>query len=422
MLEQVIKERLREFEQRVVRTSDQRACAWLFTGGPPLPAEHGTRVFSADNSPIRVHFLDLYHGRHPTLCNLATLKYGHQPRFALKRIAVLDSNAASYARDFLTGRMPNPAARETIAALIKFIIREGIDVSAVFYLLESLARSDSERWRVHALGFAEAVADIQTLDRDLFLNKGLLAGSLAARAAHLAFHGVQDSAALTAKYADAVPLAVVHTEADKLDLSYAALLKISLLRSGSTGISDRLIKLGTFMASELGAVLGFERYIALAHWAAPERYASLITPMQRGVRVDKLLAKLRSTAWDIYLGRLPEQLGRFLVSSRPDDADAALNLYYVVTAEDALAEIVGERSIELLVQYSDSVESKLVVGHRSKVIEKLLPAADVAEVARTVALWDAEVSRTAHLRERLARPKLQALITQLEAEVAAEAV
>lgn len=415
-LAEIIEERLAVFKAHCLSHPDDGASAWLFTDGPPSPAVQGHVIFAHSESPGNLHLLDLYHGRTPTLINSRTLTVGPDVQIALRLFVILDSNALSYVRQFLDGRLLDPMS-QVVRAFLRFTLERGLDPSPVFYLMESLARAEPSRWRERAGAFAAAIADLQTLDRDLFLNENCLASSLQARRNHLSSHGVEDSRELVTKYTSSLSPQVVAGEETQITRTYAALLKAMLLRAGRSDLPTRLEALGTFMAARLGAVLGIERFAAVLHWAAPQRFARLLTPIQRGANAVRALERARSTAWDIYLGRLPEQLGKFLPKVEADDAEATCNLYYLATGDDALAALLGHRSIELLIQHADSTTSSIVVGHRSGILEDLLTADEMTDLSDRSRQWEERIKLTAHSRSPVGRVELDEVVSELESDI-----
>jgi hypothetical protein len=249
------------------------------------------------------------------------------------------------------------------------------------------------------------------------LNEGRLASDLKARREHLAFHGVANTKELIEKYTSSLSPDVVHGEVAQITRTYVALLKIMLLRLEPGELPARFERLGEFMTNQIGAILGLERFAAILHWVAPERFARMITPLQRGARSDRALEKARSTAWDIYLGRMPEQLGRF-VSPVEGPAEGTCNLYYLATAETALAAFLGHRSIELLVQHVDSTASSIVVGHKSGLLEELLSQEELAELSDTSLEWERRAVQTSHLRSPVSGTTLEGIVSESEGAVA----
>lgn len=417
-LREQISEQLETFEARCIAARDTRARAWLFHEGPPSPALQGHVVIERAASPLRIHVLDLYHGRAPTLINFRTLTQGPNVQIALRLFVILDSNALSYLRQFFSGSLDSEA-EAVIRSFLVFIFDRGMDPSAVFYLLESLARAEPSRWSEQAGAFAATLVDLQTLDQDLLLSGGVVASSLDARKRHLVHHGVPDSTRLVEKYTASISRDVALAEGTQISRSYAALLKAMLLRTSVSTLKARTIDLGDFMTTRLGAVLGIERFAALLHWVAPEQFARMLTPIQRGARADKVLSKAQSTAWDIYLGRLPEQLGRFLSFNESAEAEGTCNLFYIATAENALAKFVGHRTIELLVQHADYEKSAIVVGHHAGMLEELLSPEQLSEISDASLEWEKRARETAHLRTPVRGADLEHVIDELEDEVRA---
>lgn len=414
----VAQDRLAEFRAYCLTHQDPDCRAWWFTDGPPSPSVAGHRTFGGTDSPFRLHLLDLYHGRLPTLYNLTTFSTGPDVQIGLNHFVVLDSNVVNYLNRYLRGRLPDSAARRTVEAFLRFVVTAKLDPSPLFYLTESQVKATPSRWRSYASDFMDTVIALQTMDRDLFATEGRLASSIAAHARHLQFHGAKDPDGLVSQYVESLPASIAQGEAEKLDLQYAGLMKAALLRLEDVhDLATRHDLLGDFMASQLGAVLGMERFLAVLHWVAPERFAKLMTPLQPGANAATALAKLRSTTWDIYLARLPEQLGRFIRPTDPGHAEAVCDLYYVATGEDQLAEFIGHRSIELLVQHSDPGKSSILVGHRAGILMDLLGESAVVALKERSNIWEEGILTTANERQPLKGEALQALIVELEVEI-----
>ncbi len=420
LLSELAEQRLASFRHHCLSTGDEGARAWWFTDGPSTPAVLGHQTFGTAHSSLRIHLLDPYHGRAPTLINLTTLRDGPNVQISLVPFVIFDSNVISYVNAYLNGREEHIERRGVTEEFLRFVFERGLDPSPVFYFMESLARADSSRWRERAAGFAGTLFDVQTLDRELFLNEGRLASSLSARRQQMGFQKTSDSTELMEKYLDSLSPDTVLAEVEKIDLTYAALMKATLLRVDSgTSLPDRFVELGDFMATRLGAVLGLEGFAGVLHWVAPERFARLLTPLQTGARADRLFSKLRSTAWDIYLGRLPEQFGRFIPNSDPGEAEAVCNLYYVATGEDSLADLLRHRSIELLIQHSNCLESSVLVGHRPGILADLLDAPEMEELSARSAEWERNIMKSAHLRTPIGGADLEKVIVELQAAITA---
>ena len=380
---------------------------------------HGSRSFSAPESKLSIHLVDQYHGRAPELVNLTTLTRGSDVQIGFRPFVILDSNVVSYIDRYFRGRL-EAGQSDTVRRFISFIFDNNIDPTPVFYYVESLSKTDQERWRGFASLFAETHLALQTLDRDLFREEGRLASSLERREIQVRFHGAEDTSDLIDSYLDSISPDNAQAESSAVSLSYAALLKIALMRvAGSGPLAERFNELGDYMASHLGAVLGLERFAAVLHWAAPERFAKMIPPLQKGLSTKKFFGKLESTAWDLYLGRMPEQLGRFASPVSSDSAEAVCDLYYVATGEDSLAELIRHRSIELLVQHADSKKSSKVVGHLSTPFNDHMNPDELADFARRTGEHDRFLMATASERTSLSGPALYDLISDLESQIIA---
>lgn len=412
-----IEAKLAAFRDYCLSSGDQVSRAWLFTDGAASPFLRGSTTFSAPNSPLRIHLIDQYHGRRPTLSNYATLAEGSKVPVEFRPLVILDSNTISYINQYVQDKL-EPAVKDTVYEFMSCLVRHEIDPSPVFYLAESQSKADPSRWREFALPFVQAQYTLQTLDRDLFLRRGMLASSMSRRAKQLEFHGVNDSKELIESYVDSLSREDALVEAENVRPSYAALLRIALMRlEPMPSLAESYIGLGEYMNNELGAILGAERIVALFHWADPERFARMIPPLQKGMSSAKFFRKVGSTAWDLRLCRFPEKLGEHIPKPKNEGAEVAFEQYYVATAEDGLARLVEQRSIELLIQFADHDQSSGVVALRHGAFDDIMTPEEIEEFLRRTGDHDRMLQQTAHTRAPLAGGDLDNLIEKLEAQV-----
>lgn len=409
--------KLAEFRNYCLLSGDRVSRAWRFADGPSSPALQESKVFSAPDSRMRIYLIDQYDGRMPALTNYTTLTEGPNVQLGLRPLVILDSNAISYIDGYVKGKL-EPEVRATIREFISFLLVKHIDPSPVFYFIESLAKSNTSRWHDYASSFAQAHYTLQTLDRELFLKEGVLASSLALRASQNNYHGARDSGQLVESYVGSIRSDDAVVEAEKVSLSYAALLKIALMRlDPMTSLTDFYISLGEYMADQLGAVLGMERIVALFHWSDPGRFAKMIPPLQRGVSSDKFFRKVGSTAWDLRLGRYPEKLGEHIPKRGSTDAEAVFELYYIATAEDGLAQLLSQRAILLLIQHADSSRSSSVIGQKGNTFADIMDPEELETFLRNTGDQNQSFQQTAHMRIPLSGTDLDTLIDNLEDQV-----
>lgn len=366
----VIQSKLDKFKRYCLKSGDQECRAWCFSGGPPSPIVQGTVPFGSEHSPLSIYLIDLYHGRTLTLVNNRTLRTGGDVQIALKPVVILDSNAISYIDRFFSGSVDAPE-RDVIANFVRFAKSRGMDFSSVFYSIESLSRSSESSWYDYAFSFHKTHFHLQVLDLDLLVEDGRFASSIEAKDLEVDSHDATGVDDLVNKYTLSINRETALSESANVKKSFASLLKASLLGQSDCDEKEKYRRLTEFMIDQLGQVLGLERTFALFHWLAPENYAALLPVVQRGVNVEKFFRKVSSTAWDFYLGRLPEKFGRYsseLASS--EKAEATCNLLYIATAEAKLAEVLSQRSIELLIQHTDQSKSDPLIGQKMNLLAK----------------------------------------------------
>lgn len=413
-----VQNRVNQFKRYCLTSGDQESRAWIFSEGPPSRVIQGTRSFGSMDSPFNIHLIDLYHGRTPTLVNHTTLKKGPDVQIGLKPLIMLDSNAISYIDRFLAGNTSN-VENQVIADFIKFAKSRGMDFSPVFYSIESLSRSDQASWYDYALSFSETHLNLQVLDLELLLEKGRLASSIKAKDAEVKFHDASGVDDLLEKYTHSVDRRTALSESVKVKKSYACLLKAAVLRRSKNNIEGKYKKLTEFMINKIGQVLGLERTFALLHWLAPEHYSALLPVLQKGVNLERFFSKVSSTAWDFYLGRLPENIGRFASElADHEGSEATCNLIYIATAEERLAEVLSQRSIELLIQHPDQSKSDRLVGQRMNLLKEHCESeAQFRQLFDFVNGYELDLQESRREGISVSQSHVSAIVDSLESEV-----
>jgi hypothetical protein len=117
-------------------------------------------------------------------------------------------------------------------------------------------------------------------------------------------------------------------------LARAVLLKMAIIhKDRGLGLVEKLGRLRDFMEDSLNIVTVPEYFVAAYYFAGAT--GSFIPTAQPGVNVAKALAKFRSTAWDLFMLKVPAmQLAA--------EDEGFTNLGFICTADRALARIASQ--------------------------------------------------------------------------------
>jgi hypothetical protein len=195
-------------------------------------------------------------------------------------------------------------------------------------------------------------------------------------------------------------------------LTYAALMKTALIhKTSKQGIPAKYEALRDFMEGTFNIALGRERIFALEYFTGRLDGA---LPVQRGANPERVLKRIRSTAWDLLLLQLPEFM---LVADMPE----GVHLSFVATGDKALAGIAGACRIDAVMAWAPNVHVPLpVMSVDLSFLEPELGAETVQRIREMDSIW--QKSRTLRMftpQTHISFERLDQLINEIEQQVMA---
>jgi DNA transformation protein len=100
------------------------------------------------------------------------------------------------------------------------------------------------------------------------------------------------------------------------------------------------------------------------------------------------------------------------------NVEAVCGLCYVVSAEDRLAGLMQQRSVELLIEQPDPNRSIIVAGNDSTLLQETLGPEVVSTLSNKIAQWERDLMNMKERRPPIVGSELRRLINELEAEAA----
>jgi len=284
--------------ERIIRDIDPTVRLWNFDA-PWLTFKQ--REFTFVSEDFIVSIIDLFKGRIPSVSCHETVS-GQQP-FPLAPTILLDSNVMSSLHQFVTTpEKLAPKKIKVIVQLLDYLILEKVDYNPAFYYIESFARTTDADQKI--IDFTKSILSLHMMDELHFLKK----------------REIRVNPETFEKY-------VLKFKANKIDdmavsqfmhfksgykattdwkVMYLVILKAALIQqTRNSSLQHKLKELYEFIYAIFGVL--FSRELSIAAFYFSGKLDKFI-PLQRGANFDTTINKLRSTAWDLYMLRLPEVL------------------------------------------------------------------------------------------------------------------
>lgn len=393
------------FLRTMFQQIDPRSKIWS-VGEKLSPYLAGT--IDIEDEDFGISIIDQFSGKQPLLMSRATL--GGQSGIAFHPTVLLDSNVVSYLHEYKT----KPDFRKSnkgrvIRKLLEKFIELGCDYNPVFYFSESAAKNDLATLEPYAREMANTMFSFHSMDQQRFLETDEIIPSPEAISKYLEHFGVDNASQMPDAFLSATIFSPDRPEFSNVcDAIYVTLLKMILIHLTSNVSTPRkLEQLRAFFDDELGYQMARELLIATDYFSGNcDRFISL----KPGSKWENMKPKLKASAWDILLLRIPEIL---LASGDHDEAP----LGYVCTAESALRDIGKLFMIKAVsCMPPDVTVPKPMIDYDFRRIEEKYGSDITAEIRRTLptiedALGASSTGKSGN------RAVLSALVTSLEQDV-----
>ena len=306
-------------------------------GNSPYDAEFlaGTQEFGQVDP---AYLIDQYTGKRPAIINTEFLSKGCLD-LRLYPSALLDSNVV----DALDKRVIKGASSDGIELFLRFVTEKGWDFSPMFYYLEHYAKSPSATFVPNAIRRTESILTLHSMDEEHFLRTGEIKSNDAAVDFYMQSEGVSSISEVAESRVDSfVRKHDKRALNNVIGASQIAIIKMVLIEKAEmprSSIADKAAEMERFMRDDLGVILAREAHFALHYFCG---LAGRMLGIQANTSFQKALRTVKSTAWDLYLLRMPEIL--FC------DGESEIPVAYVTTHEKRLQELARLFTIERIVR------------------------------------------------------------------------
>lgn len=326
-----------------------------------------TIEFGSENP---VFLIDQLGGKRPALFNSEFLTKG-KINISMYPSSLLDSNVL----DLLDRFVHKGKATDGFREFLKFLVQKGWDSSAMFYYLEHFSKSSLEDFRKNAVRRTESLLKIHSMDEPHFLRTGEVTPNEEAVRYYTSNSGVSNLYEVAEKRVDSFINSYSKSNlTSMIEATEIALIKMVLIRKSEMKNSSPVEQYNEFirfLKQDLGIMLAREAHLALHYFCDN---AGRLLGIQSNTPKEKAISIIKSTAWDIYLLRMPE----VLFSESCHDVCIA----YVSTQEKQLQALARLFTIEQIESFDSAnimpVVSFSMVGIprsiQTEIKDELLPA------------------------------------------------
>ncbi len=258
-----------------------------------------TLEFGIDNP---VFLLDQFCGNQPALINKEFLEKG-SIKFKMFPTTLLDSNVL----DQLDKFVQKGKTTDGFLDFLKFITQRSWDSSALFYYLEHYSKSHIDDFKKNAIRRTESLLKIHSMDDPHFLKTGKITPDMEA------VNHYKESFGVTSLYEVAEKRVEHFIEnysksylTSMVEATEIALIKMVLIRKSEmsrSSIIEQYNEFIRFLKDDLGVMLAREAHLAVHYFCDN---AGRLLGIQSTTSKEKAISIIKSTAWDIYLLRMPE--------------------------------------------------------------------------------------------------------------------
>ncbi|WP_067218438.1 hypothetical protein [Marinomonas gallaica] len=298
-----------------------------------------TLEFGKDNP---VFLLDQFSGKQPALINKEFLETGNL-KFEMFPTALLDSNVL----DQLDKFVQKGKTTDGFLDFLIFITQRGWDSSALFYYLEHYSKSDIDVFKKNAIRRTESLLKIHSMNEPHFLKTGEVIPNIEA-VEH--YKKSSDARSLYEVAEKRVESFIANYNKSSLtamlEATEIALIKMVLIRKtemNRSSIIEQYNEFIRFLKVDLGMILAREAHLAIHYFCDN---AGRLLGIQSTTSKEKAAAIIRSTAWDIYLLRMPE----IMFPASPSE----VCISYVSTQEKQLQALARLFSLERIESFASS--------------------------------------------------------------------
>jgi hypothetical protein len=299
----------------------------------------------ADGDGPAISIADVFAGREPQRVDAHAAR-GGEATLGFRVELTLDSQVVTYLDQFVRGsHRLTELQRKLVIRLLRFAVKKRIGYNPAFYFLEALSRPGGQE-RAFARETARSILALHTMDTDHFLRTSEVRASIEGQEVYIRDYNCRNFDEVVETYVNGFvdPTAAVTVgETPAHRIRYATLLAIAAIhrRRPATNWEDVCKKCEAFddFLGQLGGEMGLERMVAVRYFMGG---LDSFLPLQKGARVDKVLARIRAAVWDVDFLNMPA----FLLVQPPR---YGVVVGYPCTADRLLAALAGSFTLELVI-------------------------------------------------------------------------
>ncbi len=286
----------------------------------------------------RIFLIDQFSGKRPAIINQEFLEK-KTISFRSSASAMLDSNIVNLIDSFIQ----KGKKADGLDAFLHFLTNKRWDFSLMFYYFEHYAKSSQEVFKQNAIRRTESLLALQSMKKNHYLNSGEVVPDQETIEYYTNRYGVislRDVAEarvnnFISDYSKQQLIPLI--EATEISLTKMLLIRKSEMTKSS--VIEQYTEFKRFLTDDLQIMMGRELHLSLHYFCDN---AGKLLGVQSNTEFDKAVSIIKSTAWDLFLLKMPEI---FLFTESPDD----LCLAYIATQEKKLQELARLFSIERIV-------------------------------------------------------------------------
>ena len=274
---------------------DQKPFFWEIVGSPyPSSFLRNSKKFG-EVDPI--YLIDQFSGKRPALFNEKFISTG-KVEFPMYASAILDSNIINA----IDKKVSNNASFDGLESFLLFLIKNMWDFSPLFYYLEHYAKSSTSDFKKNAIRRTESLLKLHSMDEKNFLNTGQIILDSQA----VDYYAQQSGVKTLAEVAESRVVSFIKqwdkrslinmTEATQIALIKMVLIhKCEMHKSSAIQKQNELVR---FLRNDLGIMLARESHLGRHYFCD---LAGKLLGIQSSTSIEKALATIKSTAWDIFV-------------------------------------------------------------------------------------------------------------------------
>lgn len=287
-----------------------------------------------------IFLIDQYSGKRPQIINQEYKRNGTID-ISMYPSALLDSNVVNLLDSFIQ----KGKATDGFSEFLRFLITEGWDFNLMFYYFEHFAKSPLEIFKSNAIRRTDSLLKLHTMNEEHFLKTGEVISNLEEVEHYTSSSGVNSLLEVAeSRVDDFIHDYKNHPLSEMLEATEIALIKMVLIRKNELIKSspvEQYNEFNTFLQNDLGIILGREAHLALHYFCDN---AGRLLGIQANTAYKKAISIIKSTAWDLFLLRMPE----ILFGESPKEVCVS----YICTQEKQLQELAKLYDVERIESYS----------------------------------------------------------------------